>query len=99
MQERVVREIRTLRAMWRALETEPYGVTAPVLDPTTLRDRHILEGQISHLAFTPRNQQAVQFNLKRFSADIARATTCLTRHTDNALFAGFGHHKPSKSGF
>jgi hypothetical protein len=29
-----VREIRTLRAMWRALETEPYGVTAPVLDPT-----------------------------------------------------------------
>jgi hypothetical protein len=31
-----VREIRTLRAMWRALETEPYGVTAPVLDATSI---------------------------------------------------------------
>ena len=33
MQERVVREIRTLRAMWRELETGPV-TTAPALDPT-----------------------------------------------------------------
>jgi hypothetical protein len=33
----------------------------------------------------PEIQQAVQFNLKPLSADNARATTCLTRYTDNAM--------------
>src|SRR5258708_34062079 len=32
----------------------------------------------------PEIQQAVQFKLKPFSADNARATTCLTCYTDNA---------------
>jgi hypothetical protein len=33
----------------------------------------------------PEIQQAVQFKLKPFSADNARATTCLTCYTDNAV--------------
>ena len=31
-----MREIRTLRVMWRGLETGLLRVTAPVLDPTSL---------------------------------------------------------------
>ena len=40
LQERTVREIRTLRVMWRGLETElwrHFGATAPVPDPTGSR--------------------------------------------------------------
>jgi hypothetical protein len=37
VQERVVREIRTLRAMWRELETDSM-TTAPALDPTGIPD-------------------------------------------------------------
>ena len=39
-----MREIRTLCAMWRALETEHYGVTAPVLDPTRSIKELMLRG-------------------------------------------------------
>jgi len=41
VQERVVREIRTLRVMWRGLETElwrHFGATALVPDPTKITD-------------------------------------------------------------
>jgi len=37
VQERVVREIRSLRAMWRALETgSSLKIYAPALDPTSI---------------------------------------------------------------
>ena len=42
LQERTVREIRTLRVMWRGLEPEltgPAEATAPVPDPTSARDK------------------------------------------------------------
>jgi hypothetical protein len=41
----------------------------------------------------------VQFNLKPLSADNARATTCLTRYTDNAIPDAFQQTPPARKQF
>jgi hypothetical protein len=46
VQERVVREIRMLRAMWRELETG-HMATAPTLDPTCVQQRLVCSVGVS----------------------------------------------------